>query len=71
MELLRPDEVARILRLSKSKVYDLKEKIGYFKLDGAIRFRLEDVETFVLSCRVKGNGKRKAATRPRLRHINV
>jgi excisionase family DNA binding protein len=71
MQLLSVDDVARMLKLSRSKVYALKEKIGHYRFDGAVRFREEDVFAYLDRCRVNGKRERKAAPRPRLRHIQV
>jgi len=67
--LLTVAEVARLLQLSRSKVYDLKEKIGFYKLGGAVRFRREDIAQFVEGCRVQGNGQRKVRRRFKLKHL--
>jgi excisionase family DNA binding protein len=69
VELLTVEEVAGILRLSKSKVYSLKERIGCVKLDGSIRFILEDVEEYVLSCRIEETETRESRPRFRSRHF--
>jgi len=71
IRLLTVAEVAYMLKLSRSKVYELKEDIGCYKLGGAVRFRTEDVLRYLDERKVGGNGHRKPAPRPRLRHITV
>lgn len=71
MDLLTVADVARMLRMSRSKIYAIKDKIGYYKLEGDIRFRAEDVLRYLDERKVGGNGHRKPAPRPRLRHITV
>jgi predicted DNA-binding transcriptional regulator AlpA len=71
MDLLTVADVARMLQMSRSKVYAIKDKIGYYKLTGAVRFCTEDVLQYLDERKVGGNGKRKPAPRPRLRHITV
>jgi excisionase family DNA binding protein len=71
MKLLTVEQVAKMLQLSRSKVYDLKDKIGHYKVGGAVRFAEEDVLRFLDGCRVDGKAARKAAPRPRLKHLQV
>jgi excisionase family DNA binding protein len=47
MKLLRVKEVAEQLSLSVDQVYDIKGKINYVKLGGAVRFRQQDVDRFI------------------------
>ena len=70
MQLLSVEDVARMLKVSRSKVYALKEKIGHYKLGGAVRFREEDIHAYLDRCRV-GEKARKPAPRPRLKHITL
>ncbi len=67
MQLLTPTEVAEMLRLSRSKVYELKEKIGFLKIGGAVRFRSDAVVRFLEGCEVSGNGRK--ATPSRVFHL--
>lgn len=69
--LLTIRELSHLLRLSKSKCYELKEKIGYLKIGGAVRFREEDVYASLDRCRVNGEQARKPVPRPRLKHITL
>jgi len=43
MTLITVRELARMLKLSESKCYDLKDKIGYLKVGGSIRFTEVDI----------------------------
>ena len=71
MQLLTVENVADMLQLSRSKVYELKEDIGYLKVGGAVRFRPEDVFGFLDNCKVTGERARKPVPRPRLKHLQV
>ncbi len=53
LPLLRPDEVARILRLSKPRIYQLAREghIPFCRFDKSIRFVAQDVRDFVQSHR--------------------
>lgn len=65
-------ELSDILQLSKSKCYELKEKIGYLKVGGAVRFRMEDVECFLEECKVEDceHPKPRKPT-PRLKYLKL
>lgn len=56
-----------MLRLSRSKVYDLKEKIGFLRIGGSIRFRADAIVRFWEGREVNGNGERK----PRVSHYRL
>ena len=60
-----------MLKLSRSKVYALKETIGHYKLGGAVRFREEDIHAYLDRCKVNGEQARKPVPRPRLKHITL
>lgn len=68
--LLTVEELMELLKLSRTKVYDLKEKIGYLKIDGSIRFREEDVVSYLNGQKVNGREWKPAPT-PRLKHLRV
>ncbi len=70
MTLITVDELARMLKLSRSKVYDLKEKIGYLKVGGSVRFTEDDVLRYLDGCRVEGNGRRRESVRFKSRHFS-
>ena len=67
--LLTIRELSDLLRLSRSQCYELKEKIGYLKVGGAVRFRREDVVRFLEGCERNGNGERKPRHRFKSRHF--
>jgi len=49
MQLLTPDELADILKISKTGVYRLigRRKLRFYKIMGSIRFDKNDVMTFL------------------------
>lgn len=71
MQLITVDELARMLKLSRSKIYDLKDKIGWYRVGGSVRFREEDVLRYLESCRVDGNGNPHRTAMPRLKHLRL
>lgn len=67
MELLTVGQVAGLLSVSKSLVYQLKDegKLRYFRIaKGAIRFDRADVEEYVASC-AECREQPRRAERPR------
>ncbi len=54
IELLTPDELARVLKISKATVYRLieKRKIPFHKVMGSIRFDKHDVVVYLQEHRV-------------------
>lgn len=58
-EMLLPDEVAEILRISKASVYRLVERrdIRFCRVCGLLRFRRSDVEQFLRAGSVEPIGK--------------
>lgn len=62
-------DVAGMCKLSKSAIYGLKEKIGYLRIGGAVRFRPEDVTRYLDECEVTEEPKREPRTRFRSRHF--
>lgn len=60
-ELLTPDELAQLLKISKSSVYRLIEKrvIRFHKVMGSIRFEKGDVLAFLENSRVEIIGQQK------------
>lgn len=77
MKLLTVSEVAEILRLGESTVYELvsKGKIAGFRIgpaSGGIRIAQDDLDAYLTSSRIdhKGETPRKVS-RPRLKHIKV
>ena len=71
MQLLTVENVAEMLQISRSKVYELKENIGHYKIGGSARFAEHDVLRFLDDCKVNGERPRKPAPRPRLKHITL
>ena len=77
MQLLKVSEVAEILRLGESTVYDLvsKGKIAGFRIglaNGGIRIAQEDLDRYLASSRIEQKGETpRKASRPRLRHIKT
>jgi len=47
--LITPDEVASILRMSKSSIYRIIEKreIPFYKISGSLRFKKSDIENYI------------------------
>ena len=47
--LLTPDEAAKTLRISRTKLYELKSqnRLKFVKIGHALRFRPKDLEDFV------------------------
>ena len=71
MQLLTIADLSRMLRLSRSKCYDLKDKIGYLKVGGSVRFTEDDVRRYLDDCRVERNGKRRRVSGRQLKHLRV
>ncbi|MFA7050005.1 MAG: helix-turn-helix domain-containing protein [Patescibacteria group bacterium] len=47
--LITPDELASILRMSKSSIYRIIERreIPFYKISGSLRFKKSDVENYI------------------------
>ena len=56
--LITPDELASILRMSKPSIYRLIEqrKIPFHKISGSLRFKLSDIEKYIDNARVEAIG---------------
>jgi excisionase family DNA binding protein len=52
--LITPDELASILRMSKPSVYRLieKRKIPFYKISGSLRFKISDIEKYIDNARI-------------------
>lgn len=48
-KLLTVAELAESLNVSRGKVYELKEEIGFVRIGGAIRFDADTVESYLAS----------------------
>jgi len=53
-KLITPDELARLLRISKAGVYRLVEKraMPFYKVRGSLRFDKKDVSEFLRETRI-------------------
>ena len=77
MNLLTVPEVAAVLRLGESTVYELvsKGKIPRFEIgpkNGGIRIDQDDLNAYLASCRKeKKDETPQKVSRPRLKHIKV
>ena len=72
--MLLVSQVANRLNLSISKTYELIEngKLGHHRMDGAIRVSEEQLRDFLETTkREVATVRRVAASRPRLKHLNV
>ena len=58
IELITPNELARLLKISKAGVYRLvdKRQIPFHKVMGSLRFSTTDIEGFLLNNRIEPNG---------------
>ena len=73
MTLYTPIEVARMLKISRTKVYELvaSGELIPTRIGGSIRIIHEDLASYVSSCRVVKR-KRKASSSPsKLRYLRV
>ncbi len=54
-ELLKPQEVARLLKIARVTPYQWARRgiLPYYRLEGTIRFKLEDIKAFVEARRVE------------------
>lgn len=57
--LLRPEEVARMLKVAKVTPYQWAKRgvLPHYRLEGVIRFKLEDIKAFVEARRVEKSPK--------------
>ena len=53
--LLKPEDVARILKVAKVTPYQWARKgvLPHYRLEGTIRFKMEDIKAFVEARRVE------------------
>jgi predicted DNA-binding transcriptional regulator AlpA len=49
-QLLRVEDVAELLNVSRWFVYDHGEELGLVKIGGSNRYRLERVEAYIAAC---------------------
>jgi excisionase family DNA binding protein len=73
MKLLTVNDVAEILKASRSFVYDLlaNRKIAYFKVGGKRLVSEEDLHSYLDSQRVEPTEKKRKVQRPRLKHLKL
>ena len=75
MNLLTVKEAARMLKLSKSLIYEMVEagELPHVRFRSAIRFVETDLDAYISENRVEPNGnkQRRAPRRPRLKHIKI
>lgn len=74
--LMTVTDVAARLKVSPSLVYQMVEsgKLVVYRIGngrGAIRFRPEDIEAYLESCRIEKIAPPARKTRPRLKHIHL
>lgn len=60
-----------MLKVSRSKCYELKDEIGYLKVGGSVRFRREDVVAWLERCRQHREQPRHRRPRLQLKHITL
>lgn len=75
-KMLTVEDVADVLNVSRSLVYDLADKgkiVSYRPGNGrgCLRFKAEDVQEYLEGCRTEPEQTRKPARRPRLKHIKL
>lgn len=53
-ELLTPEDVAHLLKISKAGVYRLVDMrlVPFYKVMGSIRFKKSDITSFLENCRI-------------------
>jgi excisionase family DNA binding protein len=54
-QLLKPEDVARLLKIAKVTPYQWAKRgiLPHYRLEGTIRFKLEDIKDFVNARRVE------------------
>lgn len=52
---LSPDQLAKLLKLSKATIYRLIEKraLPFYKIGGSLRFKQNEIMEYVEKCRIK------------------
>lgn len=55
LQLLRPEDVARMLKVAKVTPYQWARRgvLSHYRLEGVIRFKLEDIKAFVEARRIE------------------
>ncbi len=59
LQLLKPEEVAKMLKVAKVTPYQWAKRgvLPHYRLEGVIRFKLDDVKAFVEARRVEKRPK--------------
>lgn len=72
MDLLTVSEASKLLKLSKSKIYDLCStgKLPAVKIGGSVRIIADELATFLDTNRVKAEGT-PPRPRPRLKRLSL
>ena len=67
------NEVAILLRLSKSKVYELVEqgKLGHHRFDGAIRISDEQIEEYLQKTKIEPREETRAFANSGIRRLRL
>jgi excisionase family DNA binding protein len=57
-ELLSPKELCKLLKVSETWPYQMikRGRLPYYKIEGVVRFRRSDIETFLEKSRVEAKG---------------
>ena len=57
-QLLKPEEVAKMLKVAKVTPYAWAKRgiLPHYRLEGTIRFKMEDIKAFIESRRVERRG---------------
>ena len=73
MNVLTVKQVASLLKLSKSKVYELvsQGKLTSLRIDGAVRVLESDLLAFLEASRQHKEPKRPRPAIPRLKHLRL
>jgi excisionase family DNA binding protein len=55
LQLLTPNELAEMLKISKPTIYRLVEKrsLPFCKIGGSLRFQVKEVVAYIEKCRIK------------------
>jgi excisionase family DNA binding protein len=58
IQLLRPEEVARMLKVAKVTPYKWAKRgvLPHYRLEGTIRFKMDDIKAFIEARRVDKRG---------------
>ena len=69
-DYLTVPDVAQLLQVSRAKVYVLKDRIGWSKIGGAIRFRRRDIDRLFEDGFRRADNRRRPTIKPTaLKHL--